>query len=173
MNLLDHWAPSNWQTLDSDDTDLGSSAPVLLPDGLVFEIGKEGVGYLLPTAGLGGTGPGPLYQASVCRGSWGGGVYYSGVICVTCSNGLRALSLNAAAATFSALAGWQVPASANGPPIDAGGLVWATGWRNGKLYGVNPQTGEAVVTQPTPAMEHFTTSSASAREAIPGHGRDR
>ena len=29
MNLLDHWAPSDWQSLDSTDVDIGSSEPVL------------------------------------------------------------------------------------------------------------------------------------------------
>jgi polyvinyl alcohol dehydrogenase (cytochrome) len=161
MNLLDHWAPSDWQSLDSSDADIGSGAPVLLPGGLVFEIGKQGLGYLLSAANLGGTGTPAPYQASVCSGSWGGGVYFSGVIYVTCSNGLHALSLNAPAGTFSPLAGWQVPSSANGPPIVAGGLVWATDWNNARLYGLNPQTGQPVVSQSTPAMEHFTTPSAS------------
>jgi hypothetical protein len=134
---------------------------VLLPGGLVFEIGKQGLGYLLSASSLGGTGVAPRYEASVCNGSWGGAVYHSGVIYVTCSNGLHALSLDAGGGTFSPLAGWQVPASANGPPIVAGGLVWATDWNNGRLYGLNPQTGQPLVTQSTPAMEHFTTPSAS------------
>jgi hypothetical protein len=135
--------------------------PVLLPGSQVFEIGKQGLGYLLSASSLGGTGAAPGYQASVCTGSWGGAVSYSGVIYVTCSNGLHALSLDAAAGTFSALPGWQVRASANGPPIVAGGLVWATDWNSGKLYGLKPLTGQPAVTQTTPAMAHFTTPSAS------------
>jgi hypothetical protein len=161
MNLLDHWAPSTWQSLDSGDVDLGSGAPLLLPGGLVFQIGKQGVGYLLAASGLGGTGTAPLYQASVCGGSWGGAVYNGGIIYVTCSSGLRALALNSGSNTFAPVSGWQVSSSVNGPPIVAGGLVWATDWNNGTLYGLNPQTGQPVVRQFTPAMEHFTTPSAS------------
>lgn len=161
MTLLDHWAPSDWQSLDSSDADIGSSAPVLLPGGLVFEIGKQGIGYLLSASGLGGAGAAPRFQASACSGSWGGAIYYSGIIYVTCSNGLHALSLDASGGTFSALSGWQVPSSANGPPIVAGGRVWATDWNHGTLYGLNPQTGQAVVTQSTPTMDHFATTSAS------------
>ncbi|MBV9606872.1 MAG: PQQ-binding-like beta-propeller repeat protein [Solirubrobacterales bacterium] len=161
MNLLDHWAPSTWQSLDSGDVDLGSSAPLLLPDGLVFQIGKQGEGYLLSASGLGGTGGTPLQQASVCGGSWGGAVYDNGIIYVTCSTGLRALALNAAAHTFTPVSGWQVTTAINGPPMVAGGLVWATDWNNGALYGLNPQTGQPVVHQSTPSMEHFTTPSAS------------
>ncbi len=161
MNLLDHWAPSTWQSLDSGDVDLGSSAPVLLPGGLVFEIGKQGVGYLLSSSSLGGTGGNPLYQASVCGGSWGGAVYDAGVIYASCSSGLRALALNTSTSSFSPLAGWQVNSAVNGPPTVAGGLVWATDWNHATLYGLSPQTGQTVVKQSTPSMEHFATPSAS------------
>jgi outer membrane protein assembly factor BamB len=161
MNLLDHWAPSTWASLDSSDADLGSSAPLLLPGGLVFQIGKQGIGYLLSASNLGGTGGAPLAQPSVCGGSWGGAVYNAGVIYVTCSTGLRALALNASARSISALPGWQVNSAINGPPIVAGGLVWATDWNHATLYGLGPQTGQVVVRQSTPSMEHFTTPSAS------------
>lgn len=161
MNLLDHWAPSTWQSLDSGDVDLGSSAPLLLPGGLVFQIGKEGVGYLLSASSLGGTGGSPLFQASVCGGSWGGAVYDAGIIYVTCSSGVQALELNSTAPSFSPLASWQVASAVNGPPMVAGGLVWATDWSNGMLYGLNPQTGQPVVRQSTPSMAHFATPSAS------------
>jgi len=161
MNLLDHWTPSSWQSLDSGDVDLGSSEPVLLPNGLVFQIGKQGVGYLLSASGLGGTGASPAYSASVCSGSWGGAVYNNGIIYVTCSNGLRALALNASARSFSPVGGWQVTANAIGPPTVAGGLVWTTNWKGTTLYGLNLQTGQVMVQQTTPAMDHFATPSAS------------
>ncbi len=161
MNLLDHWAPSTWQNLDSGDVDLGSSAPLLLPGGLVFQIGKQGHGYLLSASSLGGTGATPLQDTPVCGGSWGGAVYSGGIIYVTCSTGLRALALNPAGPSFSALSTWQVITAVNGPPMVAGGLVWATDWSNGALYGLNPQTGQAVVRQSTPSMAHFATPSAS------------
>jgi len=161
MTLLDHWTPSSWQSLDSGDVDLGSSEPVPLPNSLVFQIGKQGVGYLLSAAHLGGTGASPAYSASVCSGSWGGAVYYNGIIYVTCSNGLRALALNASAPSFSPVGTWQVNANAIGPPTVAGGLVWATNWKDTTLYGPNLQTGQAVVHQTTPPMDHFATPSAS------------
>jgi outer membrane protein assembly factor BamB len=162
MHLLDSWAPSNWQQLDGGDVDLGSSDPVLLPGGLVFQIGKEGVGYLLSASRLGGEGASSAYQATVCsNGSWGGAVYFSGIIYVTCADGLRALALNTSAPSFSPVAAWQVNSAINGPPIVAGGLVWATDWNNGALYGLNPETGKAAVNRSTPSMEHFTTPSAS------------
>jgi outer membrane protein assembly factor BamB len=163
LGLIDHWAPSNWQALDNNDTDLGSSDPLLLPGGLAFQIGKEGVGYLLSMSHLGGTGAAPAYQAQVCGASFGGNVYYSGVIYVTCTDGLYALSLNTSTRTFAPVASWQVPSGANGPPIVAGGLVWATDYSDSPntLYGLNPQTGQPVVTRSTAHMVHFTSPSAS------------
>jgi outer membrane protein assembly factor BamB len=171
MNLLDHWAPSSWQSLDSGDVDLGSSEPVLLPNGLVFQIGKQGVGYLLAASHLGGTGASPAYQASVCSGSWGGAIYYNGIIYVTCSTGLRALALNPSTPSFSTVGAWHVNSAINGPPIVAGGLVWATDWNRGTLYGLDPQTGQTVVKQATPAMEHFATPAASDGKLFLATGR--
>lgn len=141
LTVLDHWAPPNWFTLDSSDTDLGSAMPLLLPGGLVFQIGKAGVGYLLSATSVGGTAGSALYQASVCSGSFGGAIYVNGVIYVTCSDGMHALSLDTTARRFSPLPGWTVNGSAIGPPIFAGGLVWSAGWSGSKLYGLDPASG--------------------------------
>ena len=173
LNVLDYWAPANWQSLDSSDLDLGSSEPVLLPNNLVFEIGKAGVGYLLSASNLGHEGAKPLYQAQACSGSWGGGIYSGGIIYVTCADGLRALTLNASASSFSPLAGWHVTSSVDGPPTIAGDLVWATdaGTNDGStLYGLNPQTGQVVVNRATPSTEHFATPSASDGKLFLGTG---
>ena len=159
LTLLHFWAPSNWSSLDSSDLDIGSSSPVLVPGGLVFQIGKAGVGYLLNAAALGGLGAAPAFQAQVCGGSFGGAAVDGNVLYVACSDGVRALAVNTAARTFSTM--WQGPSAAKGPPIVAGGLVWTTNWSGATLYGLNPQTGAVVVQQTTPTMEHFSTPSAS------------
>ena len=161
---LDWWAPSDWSALDSSDADLGSSMPVLLPDGLVFEIGKQGIGYLLSQGKLGHTGGTPVYSRQVCNGSWGGGIDVNGVIYVTCSDGLRALALNLSSKTFAPLSTWSVNSDAVGPPIFAGGLVWSVGpsigASNGGLYGLNPTTGATSFYADLGGYEHFTTPSA-------------
>ena len=158
LNVLDYWAPSNWSSLDSSDTDLGSAMPLLLPNGLVFQIGKAGVGYLLSFSNLGHTGGAPVFQASVCNGSFGGGIYVNGVIYVACSNGVHALSLNGN--SFAPLSLWTVNSSAVGPPIFAGGLVWSAGTGNGTLYGLDPSTGATRFSAGLGSFEHFTTPSA-------------
>ena len=54
LTVSDWFAPSNVQSLDNDDDDLGASGAVLVPGtNLVLTGGKEGVVYLLNTASLG------------------------------------------------------------------------------------------------------------------------
>jgi polyvinyl alcohol dehydrogenase (cytochrome) len=154
---LDSFAPTSWASDSVGDADLGSASPELLSGGLVYQDGKNGNGYLVSTAHLGGVG-GQLYTEAVCD-SFGADAYRAGVLYVACSDGIRALSINGAARTFSPL--WHGPSDANGPPIIAGGLVWVAAWDNATLYGLDPSTGQTVVTSSTPAMEHFTSPSAS------------
>src|SRR5215470_3965491 len=59
----DYWAPVNWLILDDNDTDLGSSGPLLVdvpdatPSALVVASGKDGNAYLLDRSNLGGISP--------------------------------------------------------------------------------------------------------------------
>jgi hypothetical protein len=73
----DYFAPHNWPGLDGSDTDLGSSAAILLdvpgavPSHMLFAAGKEGVGYLLSQPNLGGIGTAAkdgLASATVANG---------------------------------------------------------------------------------------------------------
>jgi hypothetical protein len=61
----DFFAPSNWLALDQRDADLGGTAPIPLNAGtannrqaLVLALGKDGRGYVLDQANLGGIGGG-------------------------------------------------------------------------------------------------------------------
>ncbi len=60
LKPLAHWTPQNQNQLNQTDTDLGSTAPALLSDGLAVQGGKEGVLSLLslkqlyPMTGAGG-----------------------------------------------------------------------------------------------------------------------
>lgn len=56
LKEVDYFAPVNWATLNSGDMDLGSVAPLLLGNQTIFQIGKEGVGYLLNASNLGKVG---------------------------------------------------------------------------------------------------------------------
>ena len=66
----DYWAPTNWPSLDSGDTDLGGSGALLVevpgatPSKLVVSLGKDGNAYLLNRTNLGGINL-PLAQAHI------------------------------------------------------------------------------------------------------------
>lgn len=158
LNVLAHWTASNWQALDHNDTDLGSSEPLPLPGGLLFQAGKDGVGRLLSATALGTTGQ--AFSAQICGsgGVYGASLYRAGVIYSPCSGGLRAVSLSGTG--FTALPGFSAPAGAIGPPIFAGGLVWSTAWHGGTLYGLDPSTGAVRFQTDLGAFEHFATPSA-------------
>lgn len=98
LTLLDSLAPYNWEQLNVLDLDLGSVGPVLLANGLVFVVGKQGVGYLLQADHLGGIN-GQVFAAPICApgsdGSYGGIAYLDPYIFVPCAEGLVAIKLGA------------------------------------------------------------------------------
>jgi polyvinyl alcohol dehydrogenase (cytochrome) len=167
LSLIGHFESPNWLEESNNDLDLSSSGAELLPGGLLFQAGKDGVGYLIDESTM-GSAAAAVYSAPVCggRGSFGGEAYADGVIYIACTNGVQALSYDQAAKTFTPL--WQGPGDAFGPPIVSGGLVWslATGGFKGggtKLYGIEPVTGRPLYTEtlPSPVIDHFGSPSAA------------
>jgi hypothetical protein len=91
MTVVDYFTPFNWQTLDSQDADLGSGGVMLLPDGvgsdahrhLLIETGKQGHIYLIDRDNMGqlnnqGTGPDLVVQTVTAgqAGVWGNPAFY-------------------------------------------------------------------------------------------------
>ena len=165
---LGFFAPPTWFHDSNNDIDLGSAGPELLPEGLLFQAGKNGTGYLIDETTM-SSGAGAVFSAQVCSGnmSFGGDAFAGGVIYIPCTNGVQALSYNPQARTFTPL--WQAERpDAVGPPIVSAGLVWsvATGGPEGggtKLYGLDPLTGKARYTEtlPSPVVDHFASPSAA------------
>jgi hypothetical protein len=66
----DYWAPTNWQSLDQSDADLGSSGPLLVdvpgatPSHLIVAMGKDRKAYLVNRDNLGGISN-PITSAQV------------------------------------------------------------------------------------------------------------
>jgi outer membrane protein assembly factor BamB len=161
LNVLDHWTPTNWKTLDDNDTDLGSMEPLQVPGSMLFVNGKDGVGRLISATALGTTGQ--VFNAPVCSsgGAFGAPLFHGGVIYVPCSGGLTAVSLASNSQSFTSTPGFSAPSGASGPPIFAGGLVWSTGWRSTQiLYGLDPATGAVRYQQNIGTFDHFATPSA-------------
>ncbi len=148
MQLANSFAPSDWYADNNSDLDLGSGAPALLPNGLVFEVGKSQTAYVLNQSDLGGVGHQVASAANFCF-SDGGSADLSGTLFVPCSNGVHAVTVTSNPPTAT----WTASASAaKGSPIVAGGMVWSIG--GGNLYGLDAATGTVV--------QQFSVGSSSS-----------
>jgi outer membrane protein assembly factor BamB len=143
---------SNSPQLNQVDADLGSVGPTLLGGNRMFVVGKEGLGLILSTTHLGGTG-GELFSKSVCGGAFGGLAYRAPFIYVPC-DGIYALRIDGNSFTPA----WRTGASA-GPPIISGGIVWTID-TGGTLQGLAPDTGTPVVSVALGSVTHFATPAA-------------
>jgi outer membrane protein assembly factor BamB len=157
-----YFAPDNWNELNSGDVDLGSVGPTVLGDQLIFQGGKEGVGYLLDAGHLGGIG-GEVYSRSVCSGVYGGTAHTSDQIFVPCTDGLFAVTLDQSARSFAPA--WHSESFTAGPPIVAGGLVWTIDIDAGTLLGFDESSGTEVTRTDLGTVSHFA-SPASAMGCV-------
>jgi polyvinyl alcohol dehydrogenase (cytochrome) len=166
LQLLDYFAPSNWAFLNVNDEDLGSAGPVMLNDHTIFQIGKQGVGYILDSGDLGGIG-GQEFSQSVCSpGTWGAVAYDAPYVYVPCLKaGVVALKLDLSSDDPSFSTAWQTPFGFfAGAPIVADGAVWSIAivnlGRSGILYAFNPLTGSVMFQYPLGTVGHFVTPGA-------------
>jgi outer membrane protein assembly factor BamB len=134
LNLADYFAPSNWAQLNAGDTDLGSLGPVLLPNGRVLAMGKEGIAYLADAGNLGHVGD-PITSLQVGAGAFGAAATSGTTVFVPTAEALVAISVNG-----DQLAVLWRSSGGSGPPIIARGVVWALGY-NGKLRALDPSSG--------------------------------
>ena len=140
LQLEQYFAPSAWYSDNASDADLGSTAPALVGNGTVVQVGKSQTGYLLNQAALGGIA-GQRATTTACGSDADGGDAVSGaVVYVGCQSGVEAFQTNASPASLGVL--WHTSTGASGPPIVAGGLVWSIG--GGFLYGLDPSSGAMV-----------------------------
>jgi PQQ-like domain len=156
------FTPANFEALSADDQDLGSTEPALLPGGLIFQVGKQGVGYLLDGTRLGGTG-GELTSADLCEGGFGGDAVDGDTMVFSCYSSLHVVTVipgqHGGPPKFSP--NWSVSGGNPGPPIIAGGVVWDVG-RKGTLSGYRLSDGKPVFSGHTaPVDTDFPSLSAS------------
>ncbi len=139
------FAPSTWQSDNDNDEDLGSTAPALMSNGTVVQVGKSKTAYLLSQSHLGGVG-GQLTTATVCNGSEadGGDAVSGSVAYIPCQGGLEALQTSSGPASITSL--WTNDGGSPGPPILAGGLIWSIDGNT--LNGIDPANGHTTETLP-------------------------
>ena len=156
LQEMAYFAPTDWARLNTGDTDLGSVGPMILGHGELFQVGKEGVGYLLDADALGGVG-GQLFSDHVCSSAFGGTAQSGSVVFVSCTDGL--VALNTTSYSFSVL--WRGPSYPAGPPIVTGGEVWVVDTSSGELFGYSVHNGSQIYSAPTGSVTRFTTPSTS------------
>ena len=153
LTLQDSWTPRNRDALSQSDQDLGSTSPVPVGDGLVFVVGKEGVGYLMRADGLGGVG-GEIFSGPVCRG-FGGTASAPPMLFVPCRNELDALRIEGS--SFSVA--WRV-SGVDGSPIVTGDTVWAIDLSGGQLHAYRASDGQELASMPVGDVANFGTPAA-------------
>ena len=166
LTVQDRFTPADFVALSAGDLDLGSTAPALLPDGLIFQIGKQGIGYVLDGSRLGGTG-GELASLHLCEGGFGGDAVDDSSVVFSCFTSLRAIEVTPTAQIHIL---WSVTGYAAGPPIIAGGVVWDVS-RAGLLSGFRLSDGKSVFSTATgPVVTDFPSLSASGTRLIVPEG---
>jgi outer membrane protein assembly factor BamB len=177
LQRLGFWAPSDWVDANGQDWDLGSGSAVQVPGtSLLFVAGKStgngSFGYLMTEGRLGGIGHG-AFTGSLCTnngnppgvygadaaGTLGSGKSARTFVYAACGSGTEAVLVTPSPPSFHTV--WAPSTGTpNGPPIVAGGVVWALDWNSNILYGMNPGTGKVVVTRNTDNLNHFATPAA-------------
>lgn len=158
LKVVSFFAPATWAKENARDLDLGTTGPLLLPDGRVFVAGKAGNAYLLQQGNLGGLG-GNVPTNPLCT-AFGGAAYANGVVYVPCTNGVRALRISGTTMTPS----WH--AKPAGSPVFAGGAVLSLDPGAGTLYALDPASG---ATKAKLSLGDSTTRFATPAVGDDGH----
>ncbi|HCO01877.1 MAG TPA: hypothetical protein DIT48_00675 [Actinobacteria bacterium] len=191
LTMPTFFEPNDWQSnWCGPDSDLGSSSPLLISPNLMFMAGKRGGGFLLDPTNLGGVDgqlfptpkPATYAQAEVCFGNhsaatYGSFAYAAPYLYLECEGrGLVALQVDTAAKTFVPCASscpapnWHVLTGTTfGPPIVAGGAVWAA-TDGGGLYAFNASTGAQIFHSAGFGINRFVTpAEAGGQVFVPSH----
>jgi hypothetical protein len=158
--LLDWFQSPDWRNDNDSDFDLGSTGPLQLPNNKIFQIGKQGVGFLLDQSNLGGAD----HHTALASVNVGCGVFGSAVsgtsIFAACKFFSASVGIHQIVVNGNSLSvGWQSPVPANHPPTVDGSVVWAVADGGNTLYGLDAATGAVVAQHPFPLdpSQHFVT----------------
>jgi hypothetical protein len=188
--VQDYFMPQDWQAnWCNNDADLGSASPLLISPSLLFQAGKWGQGFLLNPAALGQVDgqvfptpqPAAYAGADVCLGNhsdatFGSFAYAAPFVYLECEGkGVVALNLDTGVPSFTPCSttcgspNWQAGGGNTfGPPIVAGGAVWAAS--NNGLTAFNAATGVLIYQSAAFGVNRFVTpSEAGGQVFVPSH----
>jgi len=164
----DYFSPSNWQTLDNEDADLGGTMalPINAPyngseTARMLALGKDGNGYLVARNNLGGIGGQlfilPLASSSIITAPAVYATPSTTLVSFTANNpktcsGSGLVTLNVAGGGSTPLTtAWCAPFNGQGAPIvtttdgNSNPIVWVTGAEgDNELHAFNALTGATV-----------------------------
>lgn len=161
LRLTDGFAPVQWARENSEDADLGSTGPVLLPGGRqVIAAGKGGGVFLAEVDALGGVG-GQRAQLSGCQ-SYGGAAVTPGgagtaLAYLPCESGLLQVVVGPGERLSR---GWQSTRQVTGSPVVVGRTVWTVA-EDGTLSALDARDGRVRATVAVGAATRFATPAAS------------
>jgi hypothetical protein len=168
-NANDYWTPSNWQSLDSSDTDISGTGPLVVdvpgatPSALLVQLAKDGKIYLVDRGNMGGIAA-PVASRTVSNSNiinaaasyhTAQGTYVvlrgSGSGCPSGQSGnLIAVKISAASPPTLSVA-WCANPGGNGSPMvtttdgTSEAIVWYVGAGGDKrLHGYDGDTGAVV-----------------------------
>jgi outer membrane protein assembly factor BamB len=160
LRRLGFWAPRDWSSLSAGDVDESSLAPLPVSGGRVFQIGKDGVGYLLRHS-LDGV-DGQEFSAPVCGdGAFGADAFRAPLAIVPCGDslyGLRIIQNRRFEIAWTSGAGGMVP-------LIAGDSVFAI-TRDGTLNQLRFSDGRKVASTPVGAQATSFPAPAAAGHTL-------
>ena len=167
LSELSFFAPSNWCSLSNTDEDVGSIAPSLINNNIVFQAGKSAQVWLMNAAALGGFGgqQNTTTAISTCAANsaiFGGAAYVYPDVYLACnsSSSLQALTVNSGTPPLGFTTHWTAGGYVPGPPIVEGGLIWTLSINGSALHAYDA-AGNSVVNAPLPqGVHHFATPAA-------------
>jgi outer membrane protein assembly factor BamB len=154
------FAPASWADDNAHDLDLGSSAPVVLPTGLIVVAGKRGTVYLVS-----GDPPGVGGERARLDGcaAYGGAAFIGQTVVLPCVDGIRLLDAGLDRLNWR----WQADGVA-GSPVIARDRVYALDLSGGDLVELGLRDGTEVGRVHVGAVTRFATPVPVAGTVLVG-----
>jgi hypothetical protein len=175
LKVVDYFTPFNEQSLDSQDLDIGSTAPLLLPDSvgtpghpLLMGGGKEGRIYLIDRSDMGKFDPNtdhiPDEKLFSNFSTWGTSAFFNNQLYVV-GSGSPGQTFSIVNNKFSTATSTQSPDSFGYPGSTP--YISANGTTNGIVWDLDQASGELRAYKAASyAQELYTTSQNSARDQL-------
>ena len=157
--------------------DIGSVSPVPLGNGLVYQAGKNGQGYLLNASNLGGVGGSAgrqVYTAAVCpsgQEAIGGTAVVGPIVYQPCTSTLVAVHTSSSAFSVSHVREGLSGDPGPGSPILAGGALWMVETGASAVYALDPASGQVLFRAVlSGTFAHFAAPASGANHVYAASG---